>query len=896
MARTVKYQGASRSKGYQPARVDESNVARLRESSQRTVNNMQAIADATIKDRERVAREVEENQRAEAEAKQKNFGIQSRNMQNKADQLSADRSAAQQQYEINRKETSQFFESLSSISKSAGQIYNNIQEKQEQKEYEDQSKEQATQVEEYIQSQYTVDTQKRGVQQVQTLNEIENQGADPLVTEKTISKVSGNAEAHSISQSASYVSYGGLPKGWNNYVDFHTKEKGSPLSYEEKIALVHEYKGKYIIPTLKKLYSSKSVIAKKLVGKIDNFFDSVLKTEKAGEVKHRKTLNYEKAKETLATLGPEEIGTYLPLQLDIINRNHGGDYTKTLDDLQEILGTSIGENGKYVYGIDDIINLPMASHPLSTPSNVKTFGELFSTRVNNIRADRVTIDKQERKDQADQDKISQEQTEAEFMEMARADPTPARIDDLQEKHFELFGKHSQQLKIMADHYTTDQKTTNSAVQEILKLNPDQLDETHLAIIKGPNVSQDAEDKFMARWNTGLRDPEHKKAIERIKKSGIQVLAGSTALGTTKSGAPGVQGAILKYERDLKKLATQIYGDGKGINAADAYDKANKQLMEIIEKGAKNEESPWYKKTVKNKVTYPEIEPKNISAIEATSRKIEENKNYVKENGVEAFLNIPNSVMTAERLEDVAENYGKPDFRANSEEIALLAMTQGLPLHELYNRQFKAAGRTERFGSPLEKESGPMYTPEEQRILNDVYASAAAKRNTLLSASGNRSYTTDPQNIRQNFQGISGGVPPVRGAIGTVDTQKFRNAITSKESTNDYNVVNKDSGAIGIGQVMPENVGPWTQRYLGKQLTPEQFRASPEAQDAVIDGRFKDMITEQTQAGYSSDIAIRRAASEWYSGQPDLYNNTDPQGKYPSINDYTLDVLDRYYSQ
>jgi len=140
---------------------------------------------------------------------------------------------------------------------------------------------------------------------------------------------------------------------------------------------------------------------------------------------------------------------------------------------------------------------------------------------------------------------------------------------------------------------------------------------------------------------------------------------------------------------------------------------------------------------------------------------------------------------------------------------------------------------------------------------------------------------------------------LRGAVrGGVNIQKFRNAITGKESTNDYNVVNKDSGAIGIGQVMPANVGPWTQRYLGKTLTPEQFRSSPEAQDAVINGRFMDMIEQQTKSGYSVDIAIRRAASEWYSGNPDLYNNKAKQGngKYPTIASYTLDILDRYYSQ
>ena len=158
---------------------------------------------------------------------------------------------------------------------------------------------------------------------------------------------------------------------------------------------------------------------------------------------------------------------------------------------------------------------------------------------------------------------------------------------------------------------------------------------------------------------------------------------------------------------------------------------------------------------------------------------------------------------------------------------------------------------------------------------------------------------NPYGTSARIERFKANAGSLRGAVrGGVNIQKFRNAITTKESTNNYNVVNNDSGAIGIGQVMPANVGPWTQRYLGQTLTPEQFRSSPEAQDAVINGRFMDMISQQTQAGYSVDIAIRRAASEWYSGSPDLYNSTAKQGdgKYPTIASYTLDILDRYYSQ
>jgi len=150
-------------------------------------------------------------------------------------------------------------------------------------------------------------------------------------------------------------------------------------------------------------------------------------------------------------------------------------------------------------------------------------------------------------------------------------------------------------------------------------------------------------------------------------------------------------------------------------------------------------------------------------------------------------------------------------------------------------------------------------------------------------------------------GYSGG-----GGGGALDTStpsgdvgKFRRAIINKESGGNYTVVNPDSGAIGIGQVMPENVGPWTQKYLGRRLTPQQFRYDKAAQDAVINGRFRDMLADQKAAGYKGEEAIRRAAAVWYSGQAKLWNNTRPQysngRRYPSIAEYTQAIWNSYRS-
>lgn len=90
---------------------------------------------------------------------------------------------------------------------------------------------------------------------------------------------------------------------------------------------------------------------------------------------------------------------------------------------------------------------------------------------------------------------------------------------------------------------------------------------------------------------------------------------------------------------------------------------------------------------------------------------------------------------------------------------------------------------------------------------------------------------------------------------------YRDAIAAIESrgSGDYNAVNKTSGAVGRYQVMPQYVPQWTKEALGKSMTPDQFKASPEAQDRVFDKRFGGYMS---RTGNPND-----AASMWRTGQP-----------------------------
>ena len=152
--------------------------------------------------------------------------------------------------------------------------------------------------------------------------------------------------------------------------------------------------------------------------------------------------------------------------------------------------------------------------------------------------------------------------------------------------------------------------------------------------------------------------------------------------------------------------------------------------------------------------------------------------------------------------------------------------------------------------------------------------------------------------------IAGMSPSLRRQHSIIEGNPSRlaRAIIGKESTNDFKAVNKDSGALGYGQVMPSNVGPWTKEVFGREMTADEFLNNPQAQVKVVNFKLKQYYNKAIQEGNPPDIAIRKAAAAWYAGPKnmDLYNSQAPQSyngnEYPSIGAYTQDILSRYTNE
>ena len=123
----------------------------------------------------------------------------------------------------------------------------------------------------------------------------------------------------------------------------------------------------------------------------------------------------------------------------------------------------------------------------------------------------------------------------------------------------------------------------------------------------------------------------------------------------------------------------------------------------------------------------------------------------------------------------------------------------------------------------------------------------------------------------------------QAAAPTNGPTNYRDAIASIESAGGggYAAVGKATKtgdkAYGRYQVMGNNIPSWTKEALGREMSKEEFLASPQAQDAVFDHRF---------GGYVEKYGPQEAASRWYSGGSlaDNANKTDPNGRL-TVQDY-----------
>ena len=247
---------------------------------------------------------------------------------------------------------------------------------------------------------------------------------------------------------------------------------------------------------------------------------------------------------------------------------------------------------------------------------------------------------------------------------------------------------------------------------------------------------------------------HTKEADKIVGNATTTIKGTTLFGP-KTALPGAQVAISYMEGQIRKKAKLIYGNGQnGFTAAEAMTKAADDESAIyLQQVATGEHDtlPYARKVLPGgRVEFPYLEKRagNVSAADKIVRDYQVLRTQVKSLGLQEVINIPNSFISPERMEYIAENYGKPGFQPAAIERAFQGMSADAPLHDIYNRAFKAAGRTETFKAP-EILKGVTFTPEQQRIINAAATtySVQTKLNAVNVASGNTAVYQTPTHMR-----------------------------------------------------------------------------------------------------------------------------------------------------
>ena len=152
--------------------------------------------------------------------------------------------------------------------------------------------------------------------------------------------------------------------------------------------------------------------------------------------------------------------------------------------------------------------------------------------------------------------------------------------------------------------------------------------------------------------------------------------------------------------------------------------------------------------------------------------------------------------------------------------------------------------------------------------------AGLQKQMDLEAYKHRLQNDDYGGMRQSFQAANSGGPG--GDYGAAIA-----GIESKGQPNGgYGAVGpaadaKGSRAYGKYQVMDYNIGPWTQEILGKPMSPQEFLANPQAQDAVFKAKFGQYVQQTGNP--------QQAAAMWFSGKPNTADNTtrDVNGMTPA---------------
>lgn len=125
--------------------------------------------------------------------------------------------------------------------------------------------------------------------------------------------------------------------------------------------------------------------------------------------------------------------------------------------------------------------------------------------------------------------------------------------------------------------------------------------------------------------------------------------------------------------------------------------------------------------------------------------------------------------------------------------------------------------------------------------------------------------------------------------------RMQGSVVSQESGGRQGVRNERTDASGLYQVMPANIAPWTRKYVGREMSQDEFLRDKTAQDKVFRGEMGKYIAKALPKAKDEDEAIRMGSAAWYGGEGAMHRYDDPtkfRPNEPSFREYTSSILNK----
>ena len=751
----AQYRRAAQARGYSPRRVDQSNIQRMREDSERTARNMRERAEMEISDRRRVLAQQKEDQAATRRMEEKNYQIDSENSRKEIEGLRLKAQQESRQAALDIEASNAIFSTIKDFSDTALNVALQIKSEKEKEDHRNKIRA-ARESGDYngLFQLMIGDAAAKTVEQLGAVQRAELAGgADPLTVAK-VKRRDPNQIARGGLASVDAAQRDGVFKEYLFQGARRLEEQagGRPLEYED----YRDGMGLMMDRIRENFIDAKyppEVIAS-LEDRIETDFRSVLTFFRKKQVTEENNQNRATNISIFENSAPENLPIQFPaiwLKLQDLNDR---DAAKSWEDLTPSMTAIDQKTGRPIMDMAVIDRLPLTIGDKET-----TFGEHFTNSKGQAVGIRAKVIQDRNKNQVNWESTNnkieaqaRDQLEEELVRAVSANPTAANIAEAQRMFVEQTGGEvSSKLTNFGKYASIETAQRNNEAQRIMSKPDDQLTQQDVDAAEAVMPADQA--KVIKQRYADNVGQYHTKEATKIVSNATAAIKGTTTFGTTKAAAPGAQIAVSYMEGQIRKKAKLIYGNGQnGFTVEEALTKAADDetalYLQQVTSG-QFDTSPYARKALPaGRVEFPYLERRagDVPAAEKAVRDYKVLREQVKSLGLQEVINIPNSFITPERMEYIAQNYGTPGFQPAPLERAFQGMSAGAPLHEIYNRAFQAAGRTERFQAPQILQ-GVTFTSEQQRVINDATASYQAKLNAVNVASGNVQAYQRPSGMR-----------------------------------------------------------------------------------------------------------------------------------------------------